>query len=86
MRNPDCVLVHGLVSSFDLVDMPYAWVRKVKQVYDAEHDKWYPDRDWNSRAVEKNAYTYDEVLKLVDFTSHIGPWTRKEFEEAISSR
>ena len=85
MRNPDCVLVHGLVSSFDLVEIPYAWVKRGNKVYDAEHDKWYSDRDWTIRSAEKNEYRYEEVLKLVDFTSHFGPWTRKEFEEATTS-
>ena len=41
MKNADCLLVHGLVSSFDLAEMPYAWVKKGDKVYHAEHDKWY---------------------------------------------
>ncbi|MFI5421623.1 MAG: hypothetical protein ACHQ1H_11700 [Nitrososphaerales archaeon] len=84
MQNSDCVLVHGLVNSFDLAEMPYAWVRRGNKVYDVEHDKWYTEGDWSSGAVEKNTYSYSEVLKLVDFTSHLGPWTSKEYEEAMS--
>ena len=86
MKNPDCVLVHGLVSGLDLIEMPYAWVRKGGKVYDVEHDKWYASEEWNARTVEKNSYVYEEVLRLVDSTSHLGPWTREEFESAKSQK
>jgi len=84
LKNSDCVLVHGLVESFDLSEKAYAWVKKGNKVYDVENDRWYDVNEWNRNAVEKNTYTYDEVLKLVDFTSHLGPWTNEEFEKATS--
>ena len=78
LKNPDYILVHGSVTNFDLNETPYAWARKGNKIYDAEHDKWFTLAEWEMSAVEESQYTYDQVVKLVELTTHAGPWTIEE--------
>ena|SRR5579864_1128672 len=80
LKNPAFELVHGVVNSVDRSDMPYAWVKKGAKVYDVENDKWFEANEWTNQAMEQNTYAYQEVERLVDYTGHPGPWSKKEYE------
>ena len=46
----------------------------------SENDKWFELSEWSNQAVEQNTYAYPEVERLIDYTGHPGPWSRKEYE------
>jgi hypothetical protein len=78
LKNPEYLLVHGVVSNVTLSDVPHAWVKKGSKIYHVEDDKWYDLPEWEKRAVEQKVYTYEEVAQLIAFTGHSGPWTEDE--------
>jgi hypothetical protein len=82
LKNPDYVLVHGAVTSFNLATTPYAWAKKGNKIYDAEHDTWYDFVEWERSAIEEDVYGYEEVVTLVDLTAHTGPWSKEERKRA----
>lgn len=84
VKNPDFLLVHGIVSCFGLSTSDYAWVKKDTKVYDVEHDKWYDSSEWERCAVEEYVYKYEEVVRLLDYTTHSGPWTENEMKRVRS--
>ena len=86
LKNPDFKLVHGVVNSVDLSDMPYAWVKKDTKVYDVENDKWFEIAEWASQTEEQNTYTYREVERLFEFTGHPGPWSNEEYEISLAKQ
>ena len=84
LKNPEFMLVHGVVNSLDRTDMPYAWVKKDTKVYDVENDKWFDLNQWSNQSVEQKIYTYQEVERLVDYTGHPGPWSNEECELSVT--
>ena len=86
LKNPDYVLVHGSITSFNLATTPYAWAKKGSKIYDAEHDKWYDFVEWERSAIEENEYVYEEVVRLLDVSAHSGPWSEEELKRAKSQR
>jgi len=80
LKNPDFILVHGVVNSLDRSEMPYAWVKKDNKVYDVENDRWFEINEWSNQAVEQKTYAYHEVERLAEYTGHAGPWSKEEYE------
>ena len=84
LKNPDYVLVHGVVSGITLAEAPHAWVKKGSKIYHVEDDKWYDLSEWEKYAAEQKVYTYEEVVRLIEFASHSGPWTDAEYNRSKS--
>jgi len=85
LKNPEFRLVHGVVSSLDRSDMPYAWVAKDSKVYDVVNDRWVESSEWSNQTVERITYSYTEVERLVAYTGHPGPWSKQENDLSLSA-